>query len=85
MYCDPPMVRKPAIRADKPELTASNNVSSESNAISPICVPVTQIVCGVHKSRIGSDRSGPDPCGPDFGSDHELDHGSDYGSEQVKK
>ena len=79
------MVRKPAIRADKPELTTSNNVSSESNAISPICVPVTQIVCGVHKSRIGSDCSGPDRCGPDFGSDHELNHGSDYGSEQVKK
>ena len=44
------MVRKPAIRAEKAELTTSDNVSNESNAMSPVCrVPVTQFR-GTHET-----------------------------------
>lgn len=78
------MVRKPAIRADKPELTTSNSVSSESNAISPIDpigIPVTQYP--------GLDQTVADRTAADWISDRitnwPMDHGSDYGLEQVKK
>lgn len=33
MYCDPPAVQKPAIRADKIPLTASESISNENNTI----------------------------------------------------
>ena len=33
MYCDPPSVQKPAIRADEAVLTATERRSNENNAI----------------------------------------------------
>ena len=39
MYCDPPRVIKPTIRAGEPELTASNSKSNENRAIFLVVVP----------------------------------------------
>jgi len=42
------------------------------------------LVCGVDKTRIGPDRTGPDH-GSDHGPDRGWDHGSDRGSDHGKK